>query len=614
MPPLGQEEEATTMRHCRRSARAALLACVAAGLMGAFKPALAQTTTPIQHLIVVIGENHTFDNVFAGYRPPKGQTIWNLLSRGIIDPDGRPGPNFALAVQNQATQNGLYLLEPTRAAPYPRLPRPDTTTAQGQPAHVPDLRIPAELPNGPFQLTRYTTFSAFEGDPVHRFFQMWQQIGTTHNTDLFVWVARSAGAGDHTSGNFVDNTHQGGVAMGFYNMSTGDAPLFAAMAHSYAIGDNYHQPVMGGTGANFLAIVTGHAGFYTDATGAPAVPPTAVTTTVNGASISVSQIENPNPQAVAGNPNWYTEDGYNGGSYVNCADGSQPGAKAIREYLAKIKIDPKCESNHYYLVNNYTLGYQADGTPVDRSARPFTLPPLPASLPNIADALTAAGVSWKWYSGGRGNGTSTTSDYCGICDPLTAFTSVMTTSLKSNLQDTASLYGDIAAGTLPAVSFVRPPETMAGHPANSNIAAYENYAADLVDLVHANPQLWRSVAIVITTDEGGGYFDSGYVQTVDFFGDGTRIPLLVVSPYAREGFIDHTYYDHASILKFIEHNWKLQPLTSRSRDALPNPVQNNGSYRPQNSPAIGDLTPLFDFGRFRTDAPPIRVPTPRVLP
>jgi hypothetical protein len=90
--------------------------------------------------------------------------------------------------------------------------------------------------------------------------------------------------------------------------------------------------------------------------------------------------------------------------------------------------------------------------------------------------------------------------------------------------------------------------------------------------------LWSTTAIVITTDEGGGYFDSGYVQLVDFFGDGTRIPLIVVSPYAKEGFVDHTYYDHVSVLKFIERNWGLSPLSGRSRDNLPNPIQPGGTY------------------------------------
>ena len=105
--------------------------------------------------------------------------------------------------------------------------------------------------------------------------------------------------------------------------------------------------------------------------------------------------------------------------------------------------------------------------------------------------------------------------------------------------------------------------------------------------------LFRSL---ITTDEGGGSFDSGYIQTLDFFGDGTRIPFLVISPYARKGYVDHVYQDHASILKFIEYNWGFQPLSARSRDRLPNPVTGpNDPYRPLNGPAIGDLTSLFDF-------------------
>jgi acid phosphatase len=592
--------------------RGLFVALGAAALLGSAPgTAGAQTATPIRHLIVLIGENHSFDNVFASYRPRDGQSIRNLLSEGIIGPDGGPGPNFERARQNQAIQNGAYSLDPFRAGPYPTLPRPDTTSAEGQPAGIPDPRIPGDLPPGPFPLTRYTAYSAFEGDPVHRFFQMWQQIGTGHNADLFVWVADTAGAGNHTNHSFVNNTHQGGVAMGFYNMSTGDAPLFTQMARHYAISDNYHQPVMGGTGANFLALVTGDAAFYTRA-GVAAVPPTAVSTTINGAPATVSQVENPAPQPVVGNTNWYNEDGYRGGSYVECADAAQPGVGAIRDYLARLGVDPNCEANHYYLVNNYSLGYTAGGAPADLAANPFTLPPLPASLPNIADALAAAGVSWKWYSGGRGDGARTTPDYCGICDPLTAFTSVMTTSLKNNLQDLSALYGDIEAGTLPAVSFVRPAEATAGHPANSNLPAFENYAADLVNLVHASA-LWPSTAILITTDEGGGYFDSGYVQPVDFFGDGTRIPLLAVSPYAREGFVDHTYGDHASILKFIERNWNLKPLSPRSRDRLPDPVQADGSYQPRNRPAIGDLMSLFDFGHPRGNAPPIRVPPPRVV-
>jgi len=86
-------------------------------------------------------------------------------------------------------------------------------------------------------------------------------------------------------------------------------------------------------------------------------------------------------------------------------------------------------------------------------------------------------------------------------------------------------------------------------------------------------------------------------QPLDYFGDGTRIPTLVVSPYTTAGHISHTYTDHASILKFIEANWGLAPLTGRSRDNFPNPVTSAQSpYVPLNSPAIGDLMDLFNFG------------------
>ena len=97
------------------------------------------------------------------------------------------------------------------------------------------------------------------------------------------------------------------------------------------------------------------------------------------------------------------------------------------------------------------------------------------------------------------------------------------------------------------------------------------YSQKIIEAVQANPLLWSETAIMITFDEGGGYYDSGYVQPLDYFGDGTRIPMIVVSPYTKPGHIAHDYSDHVSILKFIERNWNLGPVTSRSRDNFPNP-------------------------------------------
>ncbi len=180
----------------------------------------------------------------------------------------------------------------------------------------------------------------------------------------------------------------------------------------------------------------------------------------------------------------------------------------------------------------------------------------------------------------------------------------MTTSRRNNIADVPDFFKDVENGTLPAVSFVRPYEPYAGHPANSSLSFYEDFVTHLSNTVIVNEDLFNQTAIFLTMDEGGGYYDSGYIQPIDFFGDGTRIPLVAISPYAKQGYVDHTYYDHGSILKFIEANWHLPPVSSRSRDNLPNPVSPAANpYVPANAPAIGDLMNLFDFDHVRKHAP-----------
>jgi phospholipase C len=166
----------------------------------------------------------------------------------------------------------------------------------------------------------------------------------------------------------------------------------------------------------------------------------------------------------------------------------------------------------------------------------------------------------------------------------------------AHIQDTENLYADIKNGNLPAVSFVKPSGFVDGHPASSKLNLFEGFTQKIVEAVQANPTLWKDTAIFITFDEGGGYYDSGYVQPLDFFGDGTRIPMIVVSQFSKGGRIAHDYSDHVSILKFIERNWKLAPVTFRSRDNFPNPITENGNpYVPVNGPAISDLFELFNF-------------------
>ncbi len=626
------------------------------------------TKTPIQHVIVIIGENRTFDEVFATYQPVSGDSIDNLLTKGIIQADGTPGPNYALAAQYSAvdTAGTGYQISPPDKTLYDNLPVPlaggptapyFTTIEQAEQAEngldpnyyvylttggtglqkgTPDTRIPNvyDLPPGPFQLTSYSLpYDAYANSPVHRFYQMWQQsdcngyYGTIWNPsgcrgDLFPYVEVTVGAGSNgkpqPAGFNQESTGEGATAMSFFNVQQGDAPYFKYLADNYAMSDNYHQAVMGGTGANHIMLGTGDDIWFSDGNGHPMQPPHNQLVGIGSKNQGiVDEIENPNAQP--GTNNWYAEDGYGGGSYgspsygggsySNCSDSDAPGVFPVLDYLASLsyEVDPKCAAGHWYILNNYNPGYYGDGTNAytdnNDNNTVFTVPP--STVRTIGDELLANNVSFAYYGDQYDRYLADKyyqnplNAYCNICNFFQYSTSIMTNPQvrTAHLKDTTDLYADIAAGTLPAVSYVKPSGFVDGHPASSKLDLLEGFVKKIVDGVQANPSLWQSTAIFVTMDEGGGYYDSGYVQPVDYFGDGTRIPLIVVSPYTKPGHISHQYNDHVSTLKFIEYNWGLPPITDRSRDNLPNPVPSmTNPYVPANSPAIGDLTDLFSFG------------------
>jgi phospholipase C len=629
------------------------------------------TATPIKHVIVIIGENRTFDHVFATYQPASGETVSNLLSKGIVNTDGTPGPNFSLASQSAASDTSAdgYKLSPPGNVAYPVLPPvlaggyttapfPDVATAKLYEYGLPesyyvylttggtglnhgdvDTRIPnaTTLPSGPFQLTSPThPYDVYDNSPVHRFYQMWQQgdcstaraIAANPSgcaADLFPWVETTIGAGSNgltQSPLFNDTTtREGSTSMGFYNVLQGDAPYLKFLADHYAMSDNYHQAVLGGTGANHVMLGTGDAIWFASANGEPAQPPHNELVAAGSPNAGiVDEIENPNPQD--GTNNWYTEDGYGGGSfgspsygggtYTNCSDLSQPGVEEITSYLGALSspISPNCEPGHFYLLNNYNPGYYGDGSNAyldigNPAQTVFTIPPSP--LRTIGDSLNEKHITWAYFgdqwnaylANPNNNYVTPDNTYCNICNPFQYATSIMTSpTRKSHLLDTLNLYRRIREGQLPAVSLVKPDGWLDGHPSSSKLDLFEGFVKKIVDMVHANQDLWASTAIIVTFDEGGGYYDSGYVQPLDYFGDGTRIPAIVVSPFTKAGHVSHVYADHASVLKFIEANWGVAPVTTRSRDNFPNPVTSSTNpYIPLNSPALGDLMDLFDFGR-----------------
>ena len=373
-----------------------------------------------------------------------------------------------------------------------------------------DTRIPnaTTLPSGPFQITSAThPYDAYDNSPVHRFYQMWQQFdcnaGNANRAnpsgcqaDLFPWVEVTVGAG--TNGlaqpfGFSDTTtKEGSTSMGFYNVLQGDAPYFKYLADHFAMSDNFHQGVMGGTGANHVMLGSGDRIWFSDGKGNAAVPPhnQLIAAGTPNAGI-VDEIENPNPQP--GTNNWYTEDGYGGGwygspsygggTYSNCFDTRQPGVAQVTTYLSSLQrpIDSHCEDSHYYLLNNYNPGYYGNGSNAyadigNPAETVFTIPPSP--LRTIGDELIEKNISWAYYgdqwsaylADPDGLYTTYNNNYCNICNPFQYTTSIMTSpSGRSHLKDTTSLYRSIRNGTLPAVSFVKPDGWLDGHPASSKL-------------------------------------------------------------------------------------------------------------------------------------------------
>jgi phospholipase C len=603
------------------------------------------TATPIKHVIVLIGENWTFDSIFATYQPKQKQSVDNLLSRGIVSASGAPGPNFARSLQYQINQPypSSYFIDALstagktayqQAPATPSFPAPNTayippapggldqgqapfdpalvpdsllptlepsletsdlgllrTGASGLPMFTIDTRVPnaTTLANGVFPSTSAARpYDSYVGDMVHRLFHMWQQsdcdvMNATPNnpsgclSDLypFVGVARNDGSGSNS--------------MSFLNMQKGDAPVFKRLADKYTLNDNYHQPIMGGTAVQHQMIQTADDVFWQTFQGVSEPP--------------LASVADPDPKSTTDAA--FTRDK----TWTNCSDLSQPGIAPIVAYLASLPWHPapNCDTGHFYMINNMSPGFLPNGT-VDAANILSGAKVPPSGLRTIGDALNEKGVSWAYYGGGYdaavrvANGSTVPVDqliaanYCDICNAFSYASSIMgdAQQRQTHIKDAIDFFQALDKGELPAVAYVKPDSLVDGHPASSKLDLFEAMIENIVDRLKVDKN--KDTALLVTFDEGGGLWDSGAFIPLDFFGDGPRIPMLVVSHWSKGGKVVHSYNDHASVVKFIERNWKLQPLTDRSRDNLPNPVMSTSApYIPSNLPAVGDLFDMFDF-------------------
>ena len=234
-----------------------------------------------------------------------------------------------------------------------------------------------------------------------------------------------------------------------------------------------------------------------------------------------------------------------------------------------------------YVVNtSFTVN-----SPHPRDAKPETLIPNQTAT-TVGDRLSDAGVTWAWYSAGWNDAVA------GNPDPLFQFHHQPfayyatfadgTSERDAHLKDEQDLMAALQDGTLPAVSFFKPIGLDNEHPSYTTVARGQEHVMQLVNAIQASPY-WPTTAIIITYDENGGAWDHVAPPVVDRWGPGSRVPTVIVSPWARRGYVDHTVYDTTSILKLIETRWQLEPLGTR--DA-----------------AADDLTRAFDFTQQADDA------------
>ena len=253
-----------------------------------------------------------------------------------------------------------------------------------------------------------------------------------------------------------------------------------------------------------------------------------------------------------------------------------------------------------YSVNTTQPPYQpsivppaAGGDPRLTDPAKYTLPP--QTLTTIGDTLSAKGVSWVWYSGAwdaaiqdgmqppqakrvvinyREPGGR---NFITHHQPFNYFARFApgTRDRAEHLKDESDFVAGIERGALPQVVFYKPQGSLNEHPGYADVQSGDEHIANLIAKIKASP-LWASTAIIVTYDENGGFWDHVAPPKGDRWGPGTRIPTMIISPYAKRHHIDHTQYDTTSNLKFITRRFGLEPLPGVRANA-------------------GDLTAAFDF-------------------
>ena len=515
----------------------------------------------IQNVVVIYLENRSFDNLF-GLFPNANGLQKEDASIEQVDRDG---------------VTPLDWLPPAWGG----------LTAPGQAPVVTEKQTTNVWPNAPFQIDdRVPHFGyaplfndAITRDLYHRFFENIMQIDGGKNDQFVAWA------------------DSGGLVMGYFD---GRGTELWELAKHYTLADDFFQGAYGGSFLNHQYLVcacapTVSAAFAKDA----------------GASISVlGAPRNGVPQLVPGP----TQD---------ASAMSGPTSFALSGNLAP--LDYFGLGDGYRAVNTMQPPYQPSGVAPADASHPLYADPQrantlePQTQTTIGAELDEKGVTWAWYAGGwaaavkqpwngAGKGAKSTTIYNWHPDTKTsdaqfpafqphhqpfnyyaAFDPVRHPEARTlHLRDRSDFLRDANDAKLPQVAFYKPVGFQNEHPGYANLWSGDREIKEVVAALRASPQ-WPHMLVVITFDEFGGQFDHAAPPKGDLLGPGTRVPAVIVSPFAKRGEIDHTPYDTGSILRFLAHRFSLVPLPGlTARDAA---LVANGGVR------MGWLGGALELGR-----------------
>ena len=495
----------------------------------------------IKTVVVIYAENRSFNNLFGDFP-------------GVEKPLSALKP----ADYQQHDRDGTLLKTLPPAWGGVLQVGPQTVDGVTYPAGV---QYQDNLPNAPFPLKgphgEDLPLSLVTRDLWHVFYQNQMQINDGKNDRFVAWA------------------DAGGLTMGTYPQSQYSLRLWD-VAKEFVLCDNFFQGAFGGSFLNHHYLISATAPFYPDAANSAAKAQIATLQSDDPLDPRLKPLDKSPASAMEGPPQF------------------GPSALTPDGYAVNTLAPP------------YWPTWLRDPQNPDYSKPDLANVLVPQSHDHIGDKLSKQGIEWAWYAGAWQVTLDEFKDSTGIPkipnfqyhhQPFNYFKQQgpeNPAERKKRLRDgglgdessTNRFLADAEAGKLPAVTFYKPQGNLNMHAGYADVASGDRHIDRVIKVLRNSPQ-WENMVIVITVDENGGWWDHVAPPKGDRFGPGTRIPALVVSPFARKGTVDHTVYDTASILRLITRVHGLEKLDGLKR--------RDDAMHARGQPPMGDLTNALQF-------------------